>query len=250
MYYTYNKLINCNTASSCMKSLTVLIPAYNEEKLLSDSVLYYYHYLKKLQVDFEIIICANGCTDRTLEISKVLSTKYPQIRYLDIPQKGFGIALTTGILAARKELTTLMPADAEIKAEFIENALQHAEDHDYISASRRLAKEYRGKNGFRKFANNLFSLIVRTCFKFRITEVGTVRVWPTAWGKKRAPQITAIGFEWQIEHLYWALKDRLHIKEIPVYTQGRRPASESSVRLLKDTLPMLMSCIKYGLKLM
>lgn len=232
-----------------MKSLSVLIPAYNEEKLLKDSVLYYYDYLRKLKIDFEIIICANGCTDRTVEISKKLAADYPRIKYLDILQKGFGVALTAGILIAQKELTTLMPADAEIKAEFIENALRHAEDYDYISASRQLAKQYCGKSRFRQLANFLFSLIVRICFKFKVSEVGTVRVWPTGWGKKRAVKIKATGFEWQIEHLYWALKDTLSIKEIPVYTRGRRPASESSVRLWKDTLPMLTSCLKYGFKL-
>jgi glycosyltransferase involved in cell wall biosynthesis len=232
-----------------MKSVSVLVPAYNEQKLLKKSIMYYFNYLKQLGVDFEIIICANGCTDSTVEISKELSRKYSGIKYVDIPEKGLGAALNSGIPLAKKEFMTFMPADAEIKAGFIGEALKNTEKYDYISGSRKLSKHYLGKKASRKLANFVFSLIVRFCFKFKVTEIGTVRLWPTKWSQNRVRKFKSNGFEWQIEQLYWALKDKLKTKEIPVYAIGVRSAAESNVSLVKDSIPMLFSCIKHGIKL-
>ncbi len=55
-----------------MLNLSVLVPVYNEEKILKDNTIRLYNHLNRLKVikNFEILICDNGSKDRTFDIAK------------------------------------------------------------------------------------------------------------------------------------------------------------------------------------
>ena len=54
-----------------MDSLSVTIPAYNEEENIKNAIEEAYHFLKKLKRDFEIVVINDGSTDYNLQISGV-----------------------------------------------------------------------------------------------------------------------------------------------------------------------------------
>src|SRR3989338_220689 len=112
-----------------MQSLTVLIPAYNEEKLIKKTILSMIQYLNSLRIKFEIIVCINDSTDETEEIVMQLSKKYKKLKYFSINDKGFGIALRKGIERSTKNLITYMPADDEADKDFIRNDLKHIKNY-------------------------------------------------------------------------------------------------------------------------
>ncbi len=54
-----------------MKNLSVIIPAYNLEENIQENLLKVFNKIKKLNIDFEIIVINDGSTDDTLlEIQK------------------------------------------------------------------------------------------------------------------------------------------------------------------------------------
>ena len=63
--------------------ISLIIPAYNEEKRISKTLEEYYKFFKNLKkqekLDFEIIVVINNTKDRTEEIVKEYSKKYKEI---------------------------------------------------------------------------------------------------------------------------------------------------------------------------
>lgn len=76
-------------------SLNVIIPVYNEEDELKESVLTLMNYLKKHLTDFrwEITIANNASTDSTLAIATNLAKQYPPIHVVHLDKKGRGRAV-------------------------------------------------------------------------------------------------------------------------------------------------------------
>ncbi len=232
------------------QSLSLLIPAYNEEKLLESSVDYYYQYLKKLkQIEsFEIIICVNGSTDNTERIAKRLSQKHKEVTYLVTKNKGIGGALTLGMKAATKNIITYMPGDGEIEANFIEHALVLMDHCDFVSGSRKMAGAYEGKDFLRKMLSHGFNLVLTLLLSKQAAEAASVKMFRKEWAKRVAPHFENEGFEWQVEILYFALCDRLKICFAPSKTLKKRELTESSVQPFKTAYRLLKVCLNYGLK--
>jgi len=111
------------------KDISVVIPAYNEEKIIERTTLDLLEYLNSIKKKgiihtFEIIIGVNGSTDDTEKIARQLSRKHNEIRYVSTPIKGMGAGLTEGVKAASKEYVTFVAADGEILPTFIPSALK------------------------------------------------------------------------------------------------------------------------------
>ena len=61
-------------------SLSVIVPVYNEEKILNDTIENLYYSLQKFSSDFEILIIENGSIDNTYKIAKSLESGFPNIK--------------------------------------------------------------------------------------------------------------------------------------------------------------------------
>ena len=231
-----------------MQSLTVLIPAYNEEKLIRKTTLDMLSYLKSLKIDFEIIICVNHSTDKTEEISRSLSKEHKQIRCLSIQEKGFGLAIKEGIKSAKKGLITYMPADDEADKHFIEMALKRIKDYDVIFGSRYLNGRRLSTNPIRGLLSRTFANMIKIIFSSGITEFGTVKMFKSDWVKKVVKECTSTHWDFQVEMLYFALRDKKRIKEVPLKV-SYQTERESTVNIINDIVSLFLSAVKYGFKL-
>ncbi len=81
--------------------VSIVIPVYNEEGLLFASIVELVEKMKALDVPYEILICENGSTDRTLEIAYELERQFPPVRALSLGEPNYGKAMRRGILEAR-----------------------------------------------------------------------------------------------------------------------------------------------------
>ena len=92
--------------------LTVLIPAYNEEKRIGQTLADVSGFLQQQSYDYEIVVVVNGSKDRTFEVVRGLESNIPHSRAVNYPEPGKGNAVKRGILEeAQGDIILFMDAD-------------------------------------------------------------------------------------------------------------------------------------------
>ncbi len=113
-------------------SVSVIIAAYNEEKVIArtvDSIL------GNGYSEIEIIVVNDGSKDRTLEILQQRFGKHPQIRILTQPNNGKSAALNHGIGHAKHDILVAVDADTLFRPGTIELLARHFVDPKVGAAS-------------------------------------------------------------------------------------------------------------------
>jgi len=90
-------------------NISVLVPAYNEEDTLEDTIK------SILDSDYpikEVIIINDGSKDNTLNVAKRLMKKYPQLKVINKKNSGKGDSLNQGIKIAKGNLVAVVDADS------------------------------------------------------------------------------------------------------------------------------------------
>jgi glycosyltransferase involved in cell wall biosynthesis len=114
-----------------MVSLSVVLPAYNEEENVERAVEHVSDVARTLDRDYEIILVNDGSADRTGEIGRELENRIPHFWLVEhYPNRGYGGALKAGFEAATKDLIAFYPADAQFDFREIERLLQAVEEGD------------------------------------------------------------------------------------------------------------------------
>lgn len=95
-----------------MTSLSIVIPAYNEEASIPDVVRNVSCTAIHLGLDYEIIVVNDGSRDRTGEIVLELAESTPNLKLVEcLTNRGYGGALKAGFCASTKELIAFTPGD-------------------------------------------------------------------------------------------------------------------------------------------
>jgi dolichol-phosphate mannosyltransferase len=96
------------------RSLSLVIPAYNEEKGLHATLLEADRALACLTREYEILVVDDGSSDDTAGVVAGVARKFPQIRLLrHASNQGYGAALRTGFAAARCDRVAFTDADCQ-----------------------------------------------------------------------------------------------------------------------------------------
>jgi glycosyltransferase involved in cell wall biosynthesis len=92
--------------------LTVLIPAYNEEKTISATLLAIEQYLQKQNFDYEILVVSDGSKDKTGSIVVDFQKNIKNLRLIDNQENhGKGWVIRQGMLEAKGQVRLFMDAD-------------------------------------------------------------------------------------------------------------------------------------------
>ncbi len=119
-------------------ALSLIIPAHNEEERLGHTLdRYGAAFRQRYGANFEVIVVANGCTDKTPQLVREASVTFPQLRLVDMPEaSGKGGAVLEGFRQARGARIVFADADAATATESL-FALIDDLDHDDISIGSR-----------------------------------------------------------------------------------------------------------------
>ena len=104
---------------------TVLIPAYNEESVILDTVG---SVLASDYPDLEVIVVDDGSTDRTAELVRASYGRDPRIRLLLQPNRGKPAALNNGLSEANGDVVVSIDADTMVDPEAISRLIRHFAD--------------------------------------------------------------------------------------------------------------------------
>ena len=139
-----------------MKTISILIPAYNEEEVLQ----HLYERLGKLadstpDYKFEFLFVNDGSRDRTLEIIKSYAQKDKRIAYVNL-SRNFGkeIAMIAGLDHVTGDATVIIDADLQDPPELIPRMIKYWEDgYDDVYARR---SSRAGETWLKKFTSEAF----------------------------------------------------------------------------------------------
>ena len=134
-----------------MSSLSVVLPAYNEEANVESAVEGVSSVAQQLGMDYEIILVNDGSADRTGEIARELMQRIPNFRLVEhYPNRGYGGALRAGFAAAMGDLIAFVPADNQFDFREISRLLERLDEADIVSGYRAERQDtfIRKLNGF------------------------------------------------------------------------------------------------------
>lgn len=116
------------------KQLSIIIPVYNEEKIVTKTIEGLKSELNKIsELKYEIITINDASTDKSREVLE----KINDITVVNHSQnKGYGASLKTGIKEAKFNNLLFFDADGQHKPEYVAEMLKHIDSFDLISGAR------------------------------------------------------------------------------------------------------------------
>jgi hypothetical protein len=113
-------------------SLSVCMPAYNEEANLPGMIADVVAIMQARFDDFEIVVTNDGSKDRTGEVLQALAAQYPQLKPVDhAVNQGYGAAVFTALSNAGKDVIFFTDSDRQFKLEEIDLLVPHLAEADH-----------------------------------------------------------------------------------------------------------------------
>lgn len=159
--------------------LSVVIPAYNEERRIGRTLAKVREYLDNQTFTYEVVVSDDGSHDTSTAIVKIIQEGWPNLRLILAPQnEGKGAAVKRGILATRGDYVLFTDADNATPIEEIEKLLPHIPQYPIIFGSRHImgAKICVPQVKHRAWLSRLSNLLIRV--------VAVPGVWDTQCGFK------------------------------------------------------------------
>jgi glycosyltransferase involved in cell wall biosynthesis len=203
-----------------MNPYSVFIPVFNEEKLIIQNTEKLMEYLDSLNTSYEIIIGSNGSTDRTPVLGRELETKYSNVRFFHINEKGPGSALKKAIPIASHENIISVDMDLTVDLNFIRMANALLTDYDLVVGSKRMGAQKRSL--LRKIASASFIFCAMIFLGLSFDDYSLAA---KAYKKKvleRCIDKIEGGTFYVIEVLYYASKNNYTTVQIPAPCDDKR----------------------------
>lgn len=156
-------------------SISLVIPAFNEEEILEESIEIFKENLSSICEEYEIIIVDDGSTDRTGEIANQLAERHKLVRVIHHSiNKGVGAALLTGFQTAKNELVLTNYIDRPFDLRDLRGILPLFKEADFVVVVRR----NRSANPpFRKLTSMINYLLIRLLFRVRVKDFQFVQIY-------------------------------------------------------------------------
>lgn len=228
-------------------SISVVIPAFNEEKRLPDTL----RSLKSLCEGsgvwlsvVEVLVVDDGSVDQTEACVTVLAKEWPLLRLIRLGKNcGKGAAVRRGLLEACGDWILIADADMATPWEELERLLAWKDRADLIMGSRGLpdsqveVRQHWVRQSMGKAFNRFQRLVVG--LSFQDTQCGFKLLRNDLIFRQQVlPKLQVDRFSWDVELILWMQKAQKKVAEVPVRWQHKE---SSRVRIIRDSLEMLFA---------
>jgi glycosyltransferase involved in cell wall biosynthesis len=199
----------------------VVIPVLNEEVQLPTSVEALRQFLiKSCPYRWRIVVADNGSKDRTHDICKELSEKYPgEVSFIRLEQRGRGRALRTAWLGSDADVMCYMDVDLSTNLRALPPLLAALIHSDYHlgTGSRLVDGALVSRQWKREVISRCYNFLIRLMFwhKFKDAQCGFKAIRRDA-AQKLIPQVKDNGWFFDTELLLKAERQGYRIFEVPV----------------------------------
>jgi glycosyltransferase involved in cell wall biosynthesis len=227
--------------------ISLVIPAYNEEKRIKNMLLSYLSYFKRHYKDYEIIVVCDG-SDLTADVARKTVKGNNRVKILEFKKKlGKGGGIIEGFKKADGDIIGFSDADESVSPEDFNNIVKKTQNYDCAIGSRRIkgAKIIKKQPLKRRVASRAFNILVNMLFRLDIkdTQCG-VKVFNKNAIKSILPDLISRGFEFDVELLWRTKKNGYKIKEFPIvwkHTEGSSFSLWNGPRMLCSLLKIRLT---------
>lgn len=223
-------------------SISIVIPAYNEENNIRETVKDVYGELNKRFRDYEIILVDDGSTDGTPRVCRELKKKIKKLRiYSHITNLGFGATFKDGIRLARKSYIGGFPGDGDMSIKSLSDMISIMDKYDMVSG---VMENPYNRNIFRRILSLLYVRVINFLLGLNLKYYNGYFVCRTSNIKKI--ELKSTGFDIFAEIKVKFLKGGASVKEIPFIHIGRRTGGSKalSIKSIMQTLRGLFNLAK------
>ncbi len=219
--------------------LSIIIPAYNEERRLPATLDKVLAYLAEQPYSAEVVVVENGSTDGTADLVRRRMADQPNLHLIQSQLRGKGNAVREGMLASQADYLFMCDADLSMPIQELDRFFpEGGPDYDVAIASREVKGAVRyDEPPLRHVMGRVFNTLVKLfavrgfedtqcgfkCFRRAVAQDVFARQRLTGWG-------------FDVEVLYIALKHGYRVVEVPIHWYYQ---SDSRVRPVHDTLRMI-----------
>lgn len=226
--------------------LSIIIPAYNEEPNLGQTLEDIASYLNQSNENYEVIVVNDGSTDKTAEIAKEKAGLFKNLRLLENPgNRGKGYAVKNGVLQAHGELVLFMDADNSTRINQLPKLVEAIKQgNDIAIASRRIpgAEIDIWQPLHRRIMGNFYILATRLILGTNVRDFNCgFKLFTKRSAQKLFPLITRNDWSFDAELIFLAGKFGLKLIEVPVKWQDKRT---SKVKPIQDGIKSFISLFK------
>jgi len=228
--------VSLSGKSHPFKEISIVVPSYNEEARLGESLEIMIDYLKKNFDRFEIIVVDDGSKDRTSDVG----AHFSQVRILrNEPNRGKGYSVKRGILDSKYQIVLFSDSDLATPIEEVAKMIPFIQKgYTVVIASRNLKDSniVVKQPLYRQFLGKTFPLLVNLIAVGGIkdTQCG-FKLFRTDAAKRIVKYQTFERFSFDVEILFIARKMGYRIKEVAVTWIDK---AGSKVSPIKDGISM------------
>ncbi len=230
-------------ASPDAVAISIIIPAYNEAQRLPAAIDTLIGYLDAHSEPTEVLIVENGSSDDTPRLAEEAARRDPRFRALHTTARGKGLAVRTGMLASRGQVSVFCDVDFSMPVEEVADLQKAiADGADVAIASREVPGARRiGEPARRHLMGRIFNWLVRA---LAVSGIEDTQCGFKAFRQEVARDVftrsVVDGWAFDVEVLYLARRRGYRIREVPI-TWRYDPSSR--VQPFRDTMAMLHELI-------
>jgi dolichyl-phosphate beta-glucosyltransferase len=233
-----------------LTAVSIVIPAYNEEKRLPATLTSVLDFFTSKNLDFEIIVVSDGSIDNTVSLVNDFCLKHPQVKIIAYTvNKGKGFAIRKGVLSANGELILINDADGSSPIEEFERlraAINNGADLAIGSRNKPDPNCNVSALPYRTYVGNTFNHIVQSLLLPGIydTQCG-FKLFKKDIAHNLFSASTIDGYAFDVDILYLARQRKYRLEEIGINWHN---ATGSKVNIWIDSFKMLAEVLKISWK--
>ena len=225
-------------SNSSFNNFSIVIPIYNEEDILTESLNNIISICGRTSIDYEIIISENGSTDNTKNLAREFAQFNSQIVLIESDNPNYGEALKRGFLECKNEI--IISFDIDYYSEnFLKECLLLEEKYAGIIASKRLNNSEDGRRLIRKLATIFFVYLLKVLFKTKLSDTHGMKAVKKSFVDDHINLVISTQDLFDTELLLRIEKAGNKFKEVPARINEIRP----SVSLIYKRIPRTLKSL-------
>jgi len=155
-----------------MFSISIVMPAYNEEDIVGKAIEDIYKFTEGRSLVFEVVAVDDGSTDKTREVLESLKNEFKNLRVIHRETNGgVGAAIKTGISASVNDYILVFEADRQYDINDLDKFIPFLNRGEDVMVSIRVSKD---TPRIRRLYSSLYRVLVRLLFGIKSRDVNSV----------------------------------------------------------------------------